>query len=884
MGFVIESNILKKYIEEPGVACIAIPENVKSIDNYAFNGCTHLKSITIPEKLTYIHAFEFDGCEGLLNIIVDENNERFCSIDGVMFSKDTTELVYYPAGREGAYTIPEGVITIGYHAFYNCKKLSVIVFPDSVVTIENYAFVGCSGISELNLPQNLKKIGQGAFYSWDSLKEVILPASLQELGYEVNDVFSGKKLSKIGVDSENGTFKCVDDMLFSKGGKTVYWCSPIKTGAICLPKGVTRIHACAFLGCSYITEIELPKTISAIGFGAFSGCTSLLKISIPDKVKKLEEMTFANCAQLNDIKLEEGLAKIEKDVFVGCTSLKRVILPKTVTTISKEIFSDQVVVICYPEQFKKLKPQIKICTAFDFLVHKSDYHTEAAHAIEEYIRKEKAKILKKIFEEEEDGALLILMNDIVVLTSKDIENGIKKATSRGAAQIVATLLELKNRRVVNVATMVTTSERKGSSGDSPIDEETIKNNWKMAKKSTCLIATYIGDEEVVVYPSNYDGNCIEGIADVRGENPENYKKIKSIVVPEGYTSIGKKAFAGCENLENIQLPSSLRAIGSGAFAGCKSLKTIVFPDEVASFGTSLFTECKLDTVELPLNLEFLPKKCFEGAFVDSIIFRGNNLTGDGKVFDFLNEPNAIYTDAKVKLYGITKRVIKPLKELEYRGIVKEKTPAQIKKEWTYSELSDGTLMIEDYKGLDSEIIIPGEIAGKVVSEIGEGVFDAGKNLLGDGRKISSLQKDVRIHITKITVPETVRIIGKEAFLDCGVKMVELPDGLVEIGEGAFKCCKRLESIDLPASLKVIGEEAFSGIHGIGKWILPEGLETIEMGAFAYSTMQEIHIPATVKSIGNGAISKWNGDVVVYGEVGSAAEAFALEARIDFFQE
>lgn len=262
MGFVIENNILKKYIEEPGVDRIVIPANVTSIDNHAFDKCTHLKGITIPEKLTYIHASEFDGCEGLLDIIVDENNERFCSIDGVMFSKDTTELVYYPAGREGEYTIPEGVTTIGYHAFYNCKKLSAIVFPDSVVTIENYAFVGCSDISELNLPQNLKKIGQGAFYSWDSLKEVILPASLQELGYEVNDVFSGKKLSKIGVDSENDTFKCVDDMLFSKGGETVYWCSPTKTGAICLPKGVTRIHTCAFWDCSYITEIEFPKTIS----------------------------------------------------------------------------------------------------------------------------------------------------------------------------------------------------------------------------------------------------------------------------------------------------------------------------------------------------------------------------------------------------------------------------------------------------------------------------------------------------------------------------------------------------------------------------------------------------------------------------------------------
>lgn len=127
------------------------------------------------------------------------------------------------------------------------------------------------------------------------------------------------------------------------------------------------------------------------------------------------------------------------------------------------------------------------------------------------------------------------------------------------------------------------------------------------------------------------------------------------------------------------------------------------------------------------------------------------------------------------------------------------------------------------------------------------------------------------------------MIGKEAFLDCGVKIVELPEDLVEIGESAFKRCRRLEAINMPASLKVIREEAFSGIPNIDIWALPEGLESIETRAFMYSSMQEIHIPATVSSIGNGAISKWNGDVVIYGEAGSAAEAFALEAGIKFLQ-
>lgn len=89
---------------------------------------------------------------------------------------------------------------------------------------------------------------------------------------------------------------------------------------------------------------------------------------------------------------------------------------------------------------------------------------------------------------------------------------------------------------------------------------------------------------------------------------------------------------------------------------------------------------------------------------------------------------------------------------------------------------------------------------------------------------------------------------------------------------------------MPASLKVIRTEAFSGIHNIDKWVLPEGLEIIEMGAFANSTMKEIHIPTTVKSIGKYAISNWKKDVAIYGESGAVAEEFALEAGIDFCQE
>ena len=178
-----------------------------------------------------------------------------------------------------------------------------------------------------------------------------------------------------------------------------------------------------------------------------------------------------------------------------------------------------------------------------------------------------------------------------------------------------------------------------------------------------------------------------------------------------------------------------------------------------------------------------------------------------------------------------------------------------------------------------------KIDGKTVTEIGEGVFYAGSDLMIQERKISALQKDVRNHIVSITVPTTVVKIGKEAFMGCTVNIVKMPDSIVEIGEGAFKNCKSLQEFNMPSGLKTIGQEAFSGIHTIDKWILPQGLETICQGAFVYSSINEIHIPDTVVTIGKAAISNWlNADLIIYGKAGSVAEQFAMKNQIKFEQE
>jgi len=95
---------------------ITIPNSVEYIGNCAFYECTSLISITIPDNIYNVEHL-FENCVSLMSININKGNCFYSSIDGVLFNKDKTELIMYPQGRQGAYTIPRGVKSIGSGAF-----------------------------------------------------------------------------------------------------------------------------------------------------------------------------------------------------------------------------------------------------------------------------------------------------------------------------------------------------------------------------------------------------------------------------------------------------------------------------------------------------------------------------------------------------------------------------------------------------------------------------------------------------------------------------------------------------------------------------------------------------------------------------------------------
>ncbi|MGI5873496.1 MAG: leucine-rich repeat protein [Bacillota bacterium] len=120
---------------------VTISDSVTRIGFWAFGHCDSLTSVTIPKSVVDIGNCPFASCASLREIVVDKGNPAYSSDgNGVLYNKDQTCLIQYPAGKEGDCVIPDGVTSIADRAFNGCYSLTSVTIPVSVVEIDSWAF------------------------------------------------------------------------------------------------------------------------------------------------------------------------------------------------------------------------------------------------------------------------------------------------------------------------------------------------------------------------------------------------------------------------------------------------------------------------------------------------------------------------------------------------------------------------------------------------------------------------------------------------------------------------------------------------------------------------------------------------------------------------
>ena len=340
---------------------ITIPNSVTEIGVYAFKGCTSLTSITIPNSVTNIGDSTFWGCSSLTAIYVAVDNKNYTSVNGVLFNKDKTALICYPAGKtDKSYNITNSVTSIGDYAFNGCSSLTSVTIPNSVTEIGGSAFVGCASLKSITMPNSVTSIGDMAFYKCSSLTSITIPDSVTSIGSSAfsdcsklrsitipNSVtsigawaFNGcTGLTAINVAMENQNYVSPDGVLYNKD-KTTIICYPAgkKGNNYKIPDGVTEIGSIAFSRCSSLTSVTIPNSVTSIGSGAFNGCTSLTRVTIPNSVTKIGWNAFSGCTSLTSITIPNSVISIDWYAFMGCTSLKSITIPNSVTSIGKNAF------------------------------------------------------------------------------------------------------------------------------------------------------------------------------------------------------------------------------------------------------------------------------------------------------------------------------------------------------------------------------------------------------------------------------------------------------------------------------------------------------------------------------------------------------------------
>ena len=318
------------------IISLSIGDQITSIGDFAFYGCSGLTSVTIPNSVTSIGDYAFSGCSGLTSVTIGSSvtsigNEAFKGCNNVkelIYAEGTKIVLRTYLTSITSVTIPNSVTSIEEEAFQRCSGLTSVTIPNSVILIGSYAFEDCSGLTSVTIPNSVKEIGGGAFKGCSGLTNPVynntifayMPTSYSD-SYSIPD-----GITTIAVGAFSGcsglTSVTIPNSVTSIGYDAFSDCSGLTS--VTIPNSVTSIGGYAFEGCSGLTSVTIPNSVTSIGSSAFSGCKGLTSVSIGNSVTSIGSSAFRDCSGLTSVTIPNSVTSIGESAFYGCSGLTSV--------------------------------------------------------------------------------------------------------------------------------------------------------------------------------------------------------------------------------------------------------------------------------------------------------------------------------------------------------------------------------------------------------------------------------------------------------------------------------------------------------------------------------------------------------------------------------
>ena len=355
---------------------------------------------------------------------------------------------------------------------------------------------------------------------------------------------------------------------------------------------------------------------------------------------------------------------------------------------------------------------------------------------------------------------------------------------------------------------------------------------------TVKITKYKGTDESIVIPSEIDGKKVTVIG---SSAFYGFKSLKNIEIPDGITSIENYAFCQCWSITSLSVPESVTSIGTGAFRFCGDLKEIKLPSNLTVLSDSLFGADanleyitfgdaeKTDTVIIPETVQKMGNYVFMNCEKIKNIKLPSNLKSIGKTcFQGCISLTGLFIPQSVESIG--------------GGIFADCDALQ-------------SVEIEDE---NNNFIFKDGILYDVKNGI---LVSAVNSLIPEKVIVDECTKTIDYYafadcdnLYEIEIPQGVVNIGEKAFarLD-NLKNIDIPDSVTNITTLAFYRCNGLVSVQVPGSVTAIKNGTFRECNNLKKVILNEGVAKIEGSAFVFcSSLEQIKLPQSLMSIGSGA--------------------------------